>query len=1070
VKSVRIGSLADNDLRFDQPMVSGHHAEIFKEGSGFFVVDLGSTNGTFVDGVRVTTARVSVGTRIGLGSFSFVLEAAHLTPLSSEDVDPKANEAGSVGLDLGATRVAATMRIEPSELGLPATGITLGGGSLDPALVVRLGSDSQNQVVVTGEDVASFHAEIHLASGEFRLIDLDSPHGVWFEGERIEGATLLVPGDAFCLGKQPLVLDAALLSHFSRRQAETMSLAAVSGERVVLRLGRASDNDIVVPAPQVSGHHAELVGHGGQWHLRDLGSLNGTYVNTRERRLSVGESVVVGSGDVLFLGSYRFPLSRIAAHDQGKTPEAHLVLPQDRSTVVIGRGADCDIVLDVPQVSRRHALLEQTEAGWELEDLGSANGTYIDGVRITRSLLRPGALVGFGTYWVRLDADAARFEAAYQGEIMLRAEGIGVEVREGVQRLPLLESIDFSAYPTELIGILGPSGAGKTTLLMALSGNLPPSQGRSLINNLDLYAHYDQFRGNLGYVPQEDIIHPELTVYESLYFAAKLRLPPDTSDVEISALIGRTLKDLGLEDVRDVLIGTPVKKGISGGQRKRVNLAQELLTQPSLLFLDEATSGLASSDARSVVQLLRRLADEGRTILLTIHQPSLEVYRELDNALYLARGRLVYYGRAYPDSLEHFCPQSAQSIGEVAAPALSVEAAMEVLAQDNGAADWPQRIAKRQQSYRSSRAYEDYVAGRREGQSQVQLVARERAVERRLFGWQQWWVLTRRLLRIRRSDRQHLAVLLLQAPLIGFLIGLVFRLGVISGEDPLAQFLGYQGDESIRAASLFMLVATAVWFGTSNAAREIVTEQAIYRRERMINLKIPSYVMSKVSVSALISLVQCVVLLGLSYPLLGLEGSFWGMLGFLYLGSGAGIGLGLLLSALVRSTEASVSLVPILLIPQLVLGGLVVPLSVQDGSSGALVHAASSATISRWVFEGLLALESAAQRDERIVRVSHEEEERAKAFELSPSQPSKGRRFGGMRFEDSERVAGLESLFRVRVARELSQVLQERTMVERYFGRRGVGPLAAAAVLVFFILFFILAVCVILRIKDRETA
>lgn len=220
---------------------------------------------------------------------------------------------------------------------------------------------------------------------------------------------------------------------------------------------------------------------------------------------------------------------------------------------------------------------------------------------------------------------------------------------------------------------MGPSGAGKTTLISALNGYTPPTLGQVLFNDRDLYANYGQFQGVIGYVPQDDIMHGDLTVARALYYTARLRLPPDSSDAEIAERIKVVIEQLGLKGTENVLIGSPQKRGISGGQRKRVNLAMELLTDPAVLFLDEPTSGLSSEDTLTVMRLLRTLADEGKTILLTIHQPSLEAYRQLDNLVVVAKdpgttdpGRLTYYGPAYPQAVQFFNPQHEE--GAVLSP------------------------------------------------------------------------------------------------------------------------------------------------------------------------------------------------------------------------------------------------------------------------------------------------------------------------------------------------------------------------------------------------------------------
>lgn len=1108
---IRIGSAPDNDLVFDVPMVSSHHARLERadgEGPPFLVVDLGSTNGTFVAGVRVQRARVAPGDTIGLGSFRFELTEAHVAPLrrAQPQTDRRADTTPEHSVSRASAMATLATTIEDLDEAMLAHRVRKTSG----LEVVTIGYHERNTLVVRAPQVSSFHARLERdGAGVLRLVDLDSTNGTFVRGQRIEAPTRVEPGEVVGLGSFELTLDESVLGHFgaavtldpeattaprpalpvaSSREGggggvpfQTISLdvSEVFGSRerasqLELAIGRADDNDIVIPAPQVSGYHA-LLRHdaSGDWVLLDRGSLNGTYVNTRVERLEPLREVKVTTEDVIFLGSYRFPMSRIAEFVREAGDGEALALPQGKDVITIGRGPENDIVLDAPSVSRRHARLERQGEHWVLIDCGSANGTYVDGTRVTRCRISPENAIAFGSYQLRLDPNAGLAHTGYQGEIMLRAESISIDVRDkqsagGVKRL--ISDISFTAYPTEFIGIMGPSGAGKTTLMMALNGYLPPTRGQSLINNLDLYEHYNQFRGNIGYVPQDDIIHRELTVFESLYFTAKLRLPPDTSDAEISRLIDRILADLGILETKHVVIGSPLKKGISGGQRKRVNLAQELITQPSLLFLDEPTSGLASSDTRSVMQLLRRLADEGRTILLTIHQPSLEAYKEMDNVLYLARGRLVYYGPTWPDSILFLNRDVDPDSNEAQRLLLNADSAMAPLAEDNAAPDAAARLEDRCREYQSSRYHEDYVAGRRESQGQVQLTPSKKQRAERSFGWRQWWILTRRTLTIKRKDVANSAILLLQAPIIGLLISIVFNLKNQVTGGPIEQFMAHQGAEGIDAAALFMLVASAVWFGTSNSAREIVGELAIYRRERMVNLKIPSYVLSKFTVLSLLSLVQCTVLLGIAHPLLGMHGNFGAMLAMLFLCSTAGLGIGLALSALVRSTEAAVALVPLLLIPQLVLGGLIVPLSNLDGGVRTAVRWGSNAMIARWAFEGMLHAEQSARPEAPRIEVDREEELLADAFELTPQTPPRQRSFGGVPLPDRERTRQLEALFKKRLAQVLDSNQRERTLLDRYFGPFSSGYVRALMILLTFNVGLLLLVCLLLRRRDMEVS
>jgi ABC-type multidrug transport system ATPase subunit len=286
----------------------------------------------------------------------------------------------------------------------------------------------------------------------------------------------------------------------------------------------------------------------------------------------------------------------------------------------------------------------------------------VDGKRISgRVLLQTGSSVGLGSFRFNLLDDAGNFSKKdYTGNVTIEAAGIVVEIKKGSNRRRLLDPVSLTVYPSELVALMGPAGAGKTTLLKTLNGYTPPDEGSILFNGEDLYANQEQFRLQIGYVPQDEIMHPQLTVKEALYYTAKLRT--DLRDSEIETRVMQVLKDLNIDDIGDREIGSPERKVISGGQRKRVNIAMELLSDPSVLFLDEPTSGLSSHDAYHVMQLLRRLADSGKTIITTIHQPSIDIFKQFDSLIMVSRdkgdkaGMLVYFGPAYPESIQFFNP------------------------------------------------------------------------------------------------------------------------------------------------------------------------------------------------------------------------------------------------------------------------------------------------------------------------------------------------------------------------------------------------------------------------------
>lgn len=639
--------------------------------------------------------------------------------------------------------------------------------------------------------------------------------------------------------------------------------------------------------------------------------------------------------------------------------EVKPVSPGAFRAVVIGRDPGCDLVLDDPMVSARHARVIFDANGAQLEDLRSTNGTFLRGQRVSsRMPLQVGDTFGLGTSQVALQSPGHLVPRSYHGQVTIEARRLSLDVPGG----RLVEDISFTILPSEVVGLMGPSGAGKTTLMTMLNGYQPPSEGQVLFNGLDIYDHFEQFRLGIGYVPQDDIIHGELTPREALRFTARLRLPPDTRAEEIESRIDQILGQLGLTEVADRMIGHAARKVLSGGQRKRVNVALELLTRPWVLFLDEPTSGLSSEDALSLIRLLRNLADQGTTILLTIHQPSLDVFRVMDHLALLGKekgsrepARLVYFGPAFPDSLCFFQPEVA---GEVAAlqqhkAQISPEIVFEGLKR-RSVAEWVGQ-------YRQSSQFRRFILDRSGRSTEPVESAPQRAPRSSFF--RQTCHLAARALLLKLKDRGTAAILLLQAPIIGVLIVQVFGDQALQVVDSSTWPIVGQA----LTTSLFLMAITALWFGCSNAAREIVGEMTIFRRERMVNLSIPAYITSKLLVLGLISAVQCAVLLAIVDSGCELNASsadlFWILLGAAWVGTAAG----LLVSALAKTSETAVSLIPLVLLPMVIFGGILQPLDEMQ----TLARSVAGVMPSRWAFEGLLTLESDARPTHAAVPVSN---------------------------------------------------------------------------------------------------
>ncbi|HZC08235.1 MAG TPA: ATP-binding cassette domain-containing protein [Ktedonobacterales bacterium] len=637
-----------------------------------------------------------------------------------------------------------------------------------------------------------------------------------------------------------------------------------------------------------------------------------------------------------------------ASRTHSVTATASVAL-QPGEALTFGSGAESDVILDDPQVAARQARLARSADGdYMLENLDQAHPIFVNGLEVRETRLAPGAEVGLGQRSYTFTG--SRFIpyddlSSIQIDALHLRETVGSGLFGRRQKI-LLDDISLSVPPGAFVAIVGSSGAGKTTLLNALNGLRPPQEGAVLYNGRDLYQELAVFSQAQGYVPQDDIIHKHLTVERALAYAARLRLPGRPSHRQITERIEETLEDIDMTAQRHQVIAR-----LSGGQRKRISIGVELLARPGVFFLDEPTSGLDPALDRHIMQLLRRLADRGQTIVLTTHTMS---HIDLcDFVCFLAPGgRLAYFG----------APEQMQRHFQMADYA-DIYAAIH--------ADPDRWVA----FFRQSPDYLRYVDGPRlqsENKSRPRsenTSAPAQAPTHRVGMLRQLALLTARYLEIFLRDRMNLLILLAQAPVIALLVALLTHQNVIHHltSDP-----GLRPSQDIYAQrSLFIMVCSAAWFGIINAAREIVKERPIYRRERAIYLAILPYALSKAIVLGALALAQSVILLLIvgaraGFPthgllLAGQRGAFIEMWATLWLVTLAGIALGLMISALAPNADRAVSLVPLLLVPQIIFANVIFSLS---GSSSVISWFAPS----RW---GMQALGSIAQLRDRFSGQQH---------------------------------------------------------------------------------------------------
>jgi ABC-type multidrug transport system ATPase subunit/pSer/pThr/pTyr-binding forkhead associated (FHA) protein len=601
-------------------------------------------------------------------------------------------------------------------------------------------------------------------------------------------------------------------------------------------IGRAHEADIQLENPRVSRHHAVLQPTPAGWVLVNRSS-NGMFVNgQRVESLTISRPITV----VLGSASSGQALEVCPIAQQPSPPGTQPVAPPtrpigettvarpptavhtiDQVVIGIGRATDNIVVLDDLLVSRHHAVLRRSGNQWELVDSNSANGTYVNGNRINRAIIGPDDMVGIGHTLLHLSGDRL-VEHVDIGDVSYEASNLRVSTNKGKV---LLANISFALPQRCFMAVVGPSGAGKSTLLGALTGFRPAGSGEVRYDNRDLYQNYAELRHRIGFVPQDDILHTPLTVRRALNYAARLRFPHDVSAKERKQRIDEVLNELGLAAHANQRIDS-----LSGGQRKRTSVALELLTKPSLLFLDEPTSGLDPGYEKSVMQTLRALADDGRSVVVVTHNTA--QLNLCDRLLILAPGgRLAYFGPPQ-QALSYFgCSDFADLFNLLEHDTTTDWTGRYVASPIHGALTGPHAVLKAAKP--ATRA--------------AKPVAQQSA-------FAQFTTLCRRYLAVIGADRQY-SVTLLILPLLLSLFA-----HAVPGRAGLSLTKAIETKSTQPSQLLVLLIIGGALMGCAASIREIVKERAIYQREHGIGLSRGAYLASKVVVLTALTTLQGLIL------------------------------------------------------------------------------------------------------------------------------------------------------------------------------------------------------------------
>jgi ABC-type multidrug transport system ATPase subunit/pSer/pThr/pTyr-binding forkhead associated (FHA) protein len=911
-----LGRAQGCDIVIAAPVVSRQHGKLTRQGADWVYTDLDSRNGSLVDGQRVQTVALRDGKRLQLGK-----ESGRAVMITFQMAAPAESPAVE----------AADQTVEAVEI-CPHCGVPLRAGSAF--------------CLSCGRNLASAPPPPARAP-ETAFMEIVPELVVNALGESGKGYPLAKP---------------------------------------VMRVGRASDNEIVIASRLVSNHHLRVENQSGKVTVTDLNSTNGTQVNGV--RIPPNQSYPLQPGDVMRVGdlhgnSIQITFGGLAGglrtQAAGKLDLGKLT---SQPSVLIGRLPSCDLYMPHPSVSKNHAMITRQDGEISIRDLGSRNGTFVNGTRVNYVRLRDGDEIQVGPF--RLVYDGRRQNLAGSRPLGHRLDAIRL-VRQVKGGVTILDDVSVSIQSSEFVALVGGSGAGKSTLMKALNGYEPATKGQLLIDGGDLYSRLDMYRTEMGYVPQDDIIHRELPVRLALWYAAKLRLP-DASSHEIEKAIDDALNAVEMMEHQNKRV-----KNLSGGQRKRVSIASELLAQPTLFFLDEPTSGLDPGLEKKMMYDLKRLADQGRTIVLVTHATT--NIEQCDYVAFMAKGRLAYYGppreapgffdaQDFADIYQKLSCEIDPDRGTPPQPEIKPDYDAYVSSHGRGGSSsgrvsasllWAER-------FRKSSMYQKYITDRQSKihasrQPDVARSIRRRTTPAPISFLQQTYYLARRNFDLIRHDVRTLIVLLVMLPMIGLLFGFstggqnwwltgkgwesqykeattnVWRLTGKNWESKPGKFATIQAamEHELKgrpkdttnqytpfqdASTLVTMLALALTQGgTFAASYEIVKERPIFQRERAVNLSVWAYVLSKVLVLSLFAIFQVAgVLLMISFfvdlnvpGIIFADFSILELFISLYLAILASIALGLLISALVPSTDVVLYVILAQLFLQIVLTAALFP-------------------------------------------------------------------------------------------------------------------------------------------------
>ena len=648
-----------------------------------------------------------------------------------------------------------------------------------------------------------------------------------------------------------------------------------------LLIGRREDCHIHMPYDTISRTHAIIRISNGLCYISDLGSRNKTYVNSCQ---VTGEQQLRPNDIIMF---YDMNMKLVATIKYTCTLEQ---TSSDGRTITIGRAPTNDIVIDHVSVSRIHAIVTKENDGYYIADNNSLNGTYVNGNRITaKTRLNAGDKIIILSAKLYFDGNSVAYQISNDG-LSVSAVNLSKVVTNSGVRKTIINDVSFNIESGSFVALVGGSGAGKSTLMDCLNGFRPATSGHVIVNGEDFYSNYNSYKSIIGYVPQQDVVYKNLTVEQMLSYSAKLRMPSDTTPQERKARIEQVIKDVSLEGRENLKISK-----LSGGQKKRVSIAVELLADPKLLYLDEPTSGLDPGLDKSMMELLSSLSKKGTTIVLITHATTNITL--CDKVVFMgAGGRLCYCG-APSGLLEHFEVDDIPDIYKK----LSIASGQ----------DGDKILEENARYFESKHKANSHL----KDVGPMATSSTNPSKRKSVGSIRQLSILIRRYFKLIFSDIASVILMFGQAPIMLLILTTVISDETFLYHDKAKQFL-------------FVVSSIATIMGVLNSFIEICKERDIFKREYAVNLSLSAYVLSKLIVLGIICFVQSAILcMGISMmaDLPAPEIAFGSGVNFFlstYLILLAATSMGLLISAISPNTERATLYMPIIIIPQIVFSGL----------------------------------------------------------------------------------------------------------------------------------------------------